>query len=270
VVSYWKTAHGFSERRACRLMGMMRTSFRYRGRPDPDGDLRVRLRELAAQRPRYGSPRLCVLLRREGRRVNHKRVERLYREEKLSLRLKARRKRVSALRVPLPRPEQVNVRWSMDFVMDTLTGGRRFRCLTLVDDFSRECPSIYVDTSISGFQVTRVLDHLKETRGLPAALCTDNGPEFSGAALDQWAHAQGVQLHFIEPGKPVQNAYIESFNGRFRDECLNQMLFSDILDARRKIESWRLDYNQNRPHSSLGNMTPEEFARRQQVMTIAS
>jgi putative transposase len=174
---------------------------------------------------------------------------------------------MSALRVPLAPAEAINARWSLDFVSDALVNGRRIRCLTVVDDYSRECPGIYVDSSITGSQVAQFLDHLVELRGLPKVLCTDNGPEFAGRVLDQWAHQNGVKLHYIEPGKPYQNAYIESFNGRFRDECLNQHLFFDLLDARQKIEMWRLDYNQNRPHSSLGNMTPQEFVASQAVMT---
>lgn len=260
-------AYGFSQRRACRLIGMTRSSFHYQRSGNRDEALRLRLLELAALRPRYGSPRLCVLLRREGYRVNHKRVERLYRQERLSLRRRSPRKRVSALRVPLVAAQAVNARWSLDFVSDVLVDGRRIRCLTVVDDYSRECPGIYVDSSIGGSQVTRFLDQLVQQRGLPQVLCTDNGPEFAGRLLDQWAHQRGVKLHYIEPGKPYQNAYIESFNGRFRDECLNQHLFFDLLDARQKIETWRLDYNQNRPHSSLGNMTPQEFVTKQAVMT---
>lgn len=248
---------------------MKRSSFRYVAQPDQNKELRIRLRELAAQRPRFGSFRLWLMLRRDGQRVNHKRVERLYREEGLSLRRKRRKKRVSGLGVVLPAPNWVNQRWSMDFITDTLADGRRFRCLTIVDDFSRECPGLYADTSITGASVAEILDRLAKTRGLPSGLRTDNGPEFAGTVLDQWAHDRGIQLDFIEPGKPVQNAYIESFNGRLRDECLNQNLFFDIQDAKRKVESWRLDYNQNRPHSSLGNMTPEEFAKHQEVMAIA-
>jgi len=221
-------------------------------------------------RPRFGSPRLWVLLRREGSRVNHKRVERVYREERLSLRLKRRRKRLSGVRVLSPTPDRVNQRWSIDFIVDSFIHGRRFRCLTMVDDFSRECPGIYVDTSIPGGKVAQFLDGLAEMRGLPSVLCLDNGPEFAGTLLDQWAYERGIHLHFIEPGKPVQNAYIESFNGRFRDECLNQTVFVDVLDARRKIESWRWDYNHNRPHSSLGNMTPTEFVSHQQVMVCTA
>lgn len=249
---------------------MRRSSFRYLAHPDHNEALRRRLRELAAQRPRFGSPRLYVLLRREGQPVNHKRVERLYREEQLSLRRKRRRKRLSVLRVPLTASDRPNQRWAMDFVADGLTDGRRFRCLTIVDECSRECPGIYVDTSITGAKVTGFLEPLLHQRGVPSGLRLDNGPEFAGTVLDQWAHARGIQLDFIDPGKPVQNAYIESFNGRFRDECLNQHLFFDMQDAQRKIESWRLDYNQHRPHSALGNRTPEEFAKHQEVLAIAS
>lgn len=269
IVGHWKQVHAFSERRACRLLGMRRSSYRYQRQPDRNEALRVRLRELAALRPRFGSPRLWVLLRREGSPVNHKRVERVYREEQLSLRRKRRRKRLSALRVPLPTPDRLNQRWAMDFVADGFTHGRRFRCLTVVDEFSRECPGIYADTSITGPKVAGFLEALAHQRGFPIVLGSDNGPEFAGTIVDQWAHAHGIHLDFIDPGKPVQNAYIESFNGRFRDECLNQTLFVDLPDARKKIESWRLDYNRNRPHSALGHLTPEEFANQQPVRGMA-
>lgn len=259
-----------SERRGCRLISIPRSTNRYQGQPDANGKIRIRLRELAAQRPRFGSPRLRVLLLREGYQVNHKRVERLYREENLSLRRKRKRKRASATRVRTNTPDQINQRWSMDFILDTLTSGRHFRCLTIVDDFSRECPGLYADTSITGHKVAQFLDQLAQGRGLPEVLCLDNGPEFAGTVLDQWAQEKGIKLQFIRPGKPVDNAFVESFNGRFRDECLNENLFFDVRDAQQKIEAWRQDYNRVRPHSSLGDMTPEEFATHQQEIVMAS
>lgn len=225
-------------------------------------DWRARLKELASQRRRFGSPRLHVLLRREGKIVNHKRVERIYREEGLSLRKRKKKRQTAALRIVLPTPTQPNKRWSMDFVSDQLSDGRKFRSLTIVDDCSRESPAIEVDTSLPGKRVTRVLDRLADTRGLPDAIVVDNGPEFSGSELDSWAHQRGVKLCFIRPGKPVENVYIESFNGKFRDECLNEHWFTSLKDAQEKIEAWRKDYNRNRPHSSLGNLTPDEFVRR--------
>ena len=202
------------------------------------------------------------MLLREGYLINHKRTERLYREEGLSLRLKRRRKRCSHLRVVLAEPERINQHWSMDFVSDSLYNGRRFRTLTVVDDLSKECPVLEVDHSLTGQRVARVLDRVALTRGLPDLITVDNGPEFISKALDAWAHANGVKLHFIQPGKPTQNAYIESFNGKFRDECLNEHVFTSLHDAQTKIESWRKDYNENRPHRSLKQLTPNEFAAR--------
>lgn len=252
----------FSERQACKIINLPRSTFRYEPLPDKNEWLRVRLKELAASRRRFGSPRLCVLLRREGKIVNHKRVERIYREEGLSLRKRKKKRQTAALRVVLPTPVQPNKRWSMDFVSDQLSDGRKFRSLTIVDDCSRESPAIEVGTSLPGKRVTRVLNRLAESRGLPDAIVVDNGPEFSGSALDSWAHERGVKLCFIRPGKPVENAYIESFNGKFRDECLNEHWFTSLKDAQEKIEAWRKDYNKHRPHSSLGNLSPEEFVRR--------
>jgi putative transposase len=222
--------------------------------------LRQRIRELAALRKRFGSPRLHVMLKREGLVINHKRTERIYREEGLSLRRKRRRKGAAGVRVTMPAPLRTNERWSMDFVSDSVVTGRRFRALAIVDDFSRECPAIEVDTSLGGVRVVGVLDRLSETRGLPEVITMDNGPEFVGKALDEWAYRRGVKLNFIRPGKPIENAYAESFNGRFRDECLNTNWFMSIRHARDIIESWRQDYNEVRPHSSLGNRTPKEYA----------
>jgi putative transposase len=259
-VEYIKQIHSLSERRACKLSSLDRSSFRYQPKPDKNAELRVRLRELAEQRRKFGSPRLLVLLHREGHLVNHKRVERLYREEGLSLRSKKRKKRISHIRVVLDRPEKANQHWSMDFVSDSLWNGRRFRVLTIVDNLTRECPALEVDHSLPGLRVTRVLDRLAATRGLPGIITVDNGPEFISKAMDAWAYQNKVKLRFIQPGKPVQNAYVESFNGKFREECLNENVFIDLHDARNKIEAWRQDYNSTRPHSSLHNLTPEEFA----------
>lgn len=192
--------------------------------------------------------------------MNHKRTERIYREEKLSLRLRKRKKRSSGMRVILPEATKTNERWSMDFIHDSLSNGRKFRALTMVDIFSKECPAIEVDTSLSGERVARVLERLSEWRKLPGVITVDNGPEFAGKALDAWAYQRGVKLHFIEPGKPVQNAFAESFNGRFRDECLNEHWFMTLEEAKMRIENWRVDYNEVRPHSSLGNLTPSAYA----------
>jgi putative transposase len=234
--------------------------YRYCPKLPDDGALRKRLRELAALRKRFGSPRLHVMLKREGLVINHKRTERIYREEGLILRRKRRRKGAAGLRVTMPAPLKPNERWSMDFVADSIVTGRRFRVLTIVDDFSRECPAIEVDTSLGGARVVGVLDRLAETRGLPEVITTDNGPEFAGKTLDEWAYRKGVRLNFIRPGKPIENAYAESFNGRLRDECLNTNWFMSLRHARDIIEDWRKDYNEVRPHSSLANRTPREYA----------
>lgn len=251
---------GLSERRACAALSLCRATYQYRARFKDDGPLRERIREVTQVRRRCGQEQLCRILRREGWKDNHKRVERIYREEKLSLRLRRRRKRGSALRVILPKPEKTNQTWSMDFVSDALWTGRKYRVLTIVDNYSRECPALVADISINGLRVTRMLDQLAELRGLPEAITVDNGPEFAGKVLDEWAYRNGVKLDFIRPGKPVENAFIESFNGRFRDECLNENQFVSLQDAKTKIESWRMDYNTERPHSSLNGLTPAEFA----------
>ena len=249
-----------SERRACRFTGFARSSQRYVTQRPARTELRARLKELASQRPRWGSRRLHILLTREGHTVNHKLVERVYREEGLTVRRRRAKKLVAIPRVPLPLPSGANARWSIDFVSDALGDGRKVRALTIVDDYTRECPAIEVDFSLSGERVVRVLEHLAGTRGLPRAIVLDNGPEFVSHALDQWAHRRGVALQFIEPGKPVQNAYVESFNGRFRDECLNESWFVSLADAQHTIEAWRVDYNVTRPHSGLDSRTPHEFA----------
>jgi len=253
---------GLSVRRACRLVGLGRSTQQYRPRPRLDeAVLRRRLRELAEQRRRFGAPRLHVLLRREGWAVNHKRIERLYRAEGLALRRRRHRKRAAGVRVTLPAATRPTERWSMDFLHDRLADGRRLRVLTMVDDYSRECPALVADTSLTGARVVQILERLAEAQGLPRRITVDNGPEFAGSALDAWAYRRGIQLHFIEPGHPTQNAYVESFNGRFRDECLNEHWFLTLEEARRLIETWRQDYNTVRPHSSLGDLTPAEFAQ---------
>jgi len=221
----------------------------------------MRLRELAEARPRFGYQRLHVLLRREGWPINRKRVYRLYREEGLVVRTKRRCKRASHVRVVLPEATTADDRWSMDFVSDQLDNGRRFRALTVVDQYTRECVAIEAGFSMTSRKVATVLQRFSAARGRPRAITVDNGPEFYGKDLDSWAYRNDVRLDFIRPGKPVENAYIESFNGRLRDECLNGEIFFSIEDAQQKLDAWRLDYNRSRPHGSLGNMTPEEFAR---------
>lgn len=252
-------AFDVSERRACRTTGFARSSVRYRSCIQDDRDVRGRLRTLAEQRPRWGYRRLHVLLKREMPPINHKRVYRLYREEKLAIR-RRRRKRVAQPRVPMQPPERANVLWTMDFVHDSLANGRSFRNLNVIDAHTRECLAIEVDTSLPGARVTRVLDRIGLFRGLPEAIRVDNGPEFSGQELDAWAYRNNVKLDFITPGRPMENAFVESFNGKFRDECLNAHWFVSLQDAQSKIERWRYDYNAVRPHSSLDDKTPAEFA----------
>ena len=252
-------AADLSERRACRFLGFARSSQRYRPRRPPRRELRERLHTLATLRPRWGYRRLHRLLRREGWTHNRKLTQRIYREEGLHVRRRTR-KRIAVARAPLTPPTGPNERWSMDFVSDALGDGRKFRSLTLVDDFTRESPAIEVDVSLPGERVVRVLDHVAAERGYPKTIVCDNGPEFRSEMLDQWAHRHQVQLAFIEPGKPVQNAFIESFNGKLRDECLNENWFVSLYDAQETIEAWRVDYNALRPHSALDERTPDEFA----------
>lgn len=251
---------GLSERRACLLAGISPSAYRYKPKPEDDLALRQRLRDLAGQRKRFGSPRLHIMLKREGLVINHKRTERLYKEEGLALRRKRKRKGTAINRIILPLPDRPNQSWSMDFVSDSTVTGRRFRALTIVDNYSRECPAIEVDTSLGGARVVSVLERLAEIRGLPEVITIDNGPEFAGRALDEWAYRRGVKLNFIRPGKPIENAFAESFNGRFRDECLNENWFMSLKQAREIIGDWRIDYNEVRPHTSLKGQTPQEYA----------
>jgi putative transposase len=269
VVRYLGEEWTMSERHACGLTGACRATVRYEARSREDGSVRQRLRELAALRKRFGYRRLALLLRREGMVVNHKRVYRLYREEGLSLRRRKRKRLTSEGRGPgemASGPDQV---WSLDFMSDALAPGRRLKLLTVVDTFTRESLAIEVDTSLSGERVARVLDRIIAERGAqPQEIVMDNGPEMTSRALDQWAYERGIRLRFIAPGKPVQNCYIESFNGRLRDECLNQHWFRNLAEARQIVEAWRLDYNRVRPHSALGGLTPEEYRQTyRQVIT---
>jgi putative transposase len=257
---------GLSERRACRLLGISASSLRYEPRSTPIEGLHERLLSLARERPRYGYRRLHVLLRREGYEVNHKRIHRLYQREGLMVRRRRRKRIAAGKRVHLPLPSRVNERWSLDFVSDQLADGRVFRTLNVVDDFTRECRAIEVDTSLTGRRVARVLDRLCVEQGVPTTVVMDNGPELTSKALDTWAYRTGVELHFIRPGKPIENAYVESFNGRFRDECLNEHWFASLAEARVIIEEWRIDYNEYRPHSSLGELTPEQYRERTAVL----
>jgi putative transposase len=221
----------------------------------------MRLRELAGARIRYGYRRLTVMLRREGWAVNAKRVYRLYRQEQLQVRTTKRARRAGSLRLQLPGAVRANQRWSMDFVSDRLADGRWFRILTVVDQYTRECLCAYADRSQTGEKVVLQMKRLIAGRGAPESITTDNGSEFAGRAMEMWAYEAGVKMDFIRPGKPVENGFVESFNGRLRDECLNGEVFFTLADAREKLERWRCDYNHHRPHSALGDRTPEEFVR---------
>ena len=256
-----------SLRRACGLMQIQMSSYYYRHRPRPDEALRAALKEAAAKRRRWGYRMLAVLMERQGFKDNLKRIYRVYREEKLQVRIRRRRKTArwrGDKPVPASRP---NERWSMDFMSDQLANGRTIRVFNVVDDFTRQCLAMEVDTSLNGVRVTRVLDRLVARHGHPQRIVMDNGPEFTGKALDRWAWEHRVHLSFIEPGKPVQNAFVESFNGTCRNECLNENWFLSLADARTIIENWRIDYNDQRPHSSLGGRTPSEFATAIQTTT---
>lgn len=246
-------------RRCSRLLGVWRSTLRYRPRRVDDTPLRRQLRKLAEELPRYGYWRLYRRLRRSGLKVNHKRVYRLYREEGLMVR-KRTRKKLTRVRMPAATPLHANVRWSMDFVSDAIAGGRRFRTLNVVDDCTREALVMEVDFSLPALRVIRALDEVAGHRGYPKSIVVDNGPEFISVALGVWAEEHGVALAFIQPGKPVQNCYVESFNGRFRDECLNENWFMSLADARRIIAAWMQHYNEEREHGTLG-MTPREYAK---------
>src|SRR5919106_3298211 len=247
---------GYSQRRACGLIGLAPKTYRYRSRRPDDGKLPRRRHQLAAERRRFGYRRLLILLRREGIVVNHKRLFRLYREERLTVRKRGGRKRALGTRAPLSIPQAPNQRWSLDFASDVLSDGRRFRVLVVIDDFSRECLALVADSSLSGRRVTRELDQIAERRGLPLMIVSDNGTELTSHAILGWQAERGVAWHYIAPGKPMQNGLVESLIGRLRDECLNAHLFRSLPAARRTIELWRIDYNTQRPHTSLGGLSP--------------
>jgi putative transposase len=253
---------GYSQRRACGLVGLHPKTYRYASKRTGDEELRGTLRDLASQRRRFGYRRLGLMLRRQGIKLNHKKLYRLYKEERLSVRRRGGRKRALGTRAPMAIPQDLNLRWSLDFVMDTLVSGRRFRILTVVDDFTRECLGLVVDTSLTGPRVVRELGRIVETRGCPRMIVSDNGTELTSNAILAWQQEHGVEWHYIAPGKPMQNGFVESFNGRLRDECLNEHLFISLDEAREIIEAWRIDYNTNRPHTSLAGLTPTEFAAR--------
>jgi putative transposase len=262
VAGYLTATHRLSLRRACSLVSLNRSSWGYEPRPDRNAELRKRLKELAARYPRYGSYQMYFILRNEMGAINHKRVDRVYRQEGLSLRRKAKRKRLRHLREAMPVPDRQDEVWSMDFIHDQLTTGRRLKCLTIIDHCSREAPALHADHSIRGIHVVQILERLRAQGRKPKVLVTDNGSEFTSRAMAAWAAPHGVRLFFIEPGKPVQNAFIESFNGKFRNLCLNQNWFSTLPQAQLIIEAWRKEYNNDRPHSSLDGLTPQAFLLR--------
>ena len=260
AVAHAVQTHAMSERRACQAIGADRTTIRYRSRRPDDGAMRARLRELAAERRRFGYRRLHVLLRLDGYVVNRKKTQRLYREEGLVVRRRRGRRRAVGIRAPLAAAALPNERWSLDFVHDQLASGRRFRILNVVDDATRECLAAIPDTSISGKRVVRELEALVARRGRPKLIVSDNGTELTSNAILAWTGATNVGWHYIAPGKPMQNAFVESFNGRMRDELLNETLFFDLAHARSVIPRWVADYNHRRPHSALGYRTPAAFA----------
>lgn len=241
----------YSKRRACRLVGLHPKTCRYTSKRTGDEELRSKLRELASQRRRFGYRRLGLLLTRQGIKLNHKKLYRLYREERLSVRKCGGGKRALGTREPMAIPQDRNLRLSLDFVMDTLMSGRRFRILTVVDDFTRECLGLVADTSLTAPRVVRELSHIIESRGCPRMIVSDNGTEFASNAILAWQEARGIEWHYIAPGKPMQNGFVESFDGSLRDECLNETLFVNLSEVHEIIEAWRIDYNTNRPHTSL-------------------
>ena len=260
AAAYLQQTYEMSQRRACRVIAGDRSSVRYQARRADDAPLRERLKALAQERRRFGYRRLHVLLRREGHAVNRKRVQRLYREERLTVRRRGGRKRALGTRRPMETPAAANQRWSLDFVSDQFTDGRRFRILEVYDDCTRECLALVADTSIGGRRVARELDAIIAWRGKPVSIVSDNGTELTSNAVLEWADQRQVGWHYIAPGKPQQNGFSESFNGKLRDELLNETLFSSLPDARAKLAVWRRDYNEVRPHSSLGYLTPREYA----------
>jgi transposase InsO family protein len=257
----WMQARGLSERRCLAIAGMSASSLRYRPRPDRNVALRARIVALAQRFRRYGVGMIHLKLRQAGEPVNYKRVERLYRLEQLHIRRRRRKKIPVSERQPLVRPGQANEVWSMDFMFDREGSGRSIKCLVIVDDATHESVAIVADHAIGGDHLTRILDGICAQRGTPAVIRTDNGPEFTGKAMLNWAHRRGIALRLIEPGKPNQNAYVESFNGRFRDECLNEHWFMSLAHARALIEAWRREYNDERPKRSLGGLTPAQYAK---------
>ena len=264
----WMGTRGLSERRCLGVVGMSASALRYEPRPDRNVALRAQIIALAQRHRRYGVGMIYLKLRQAAELVNYKRVERLYRLEQLHIRRRRRKKLVAAERHPLLRPALANEVWSMDFVFDRVATGRTLKCLTVVDDATHEVIAVPVEHSMGGEHLTRVLDAVCSLRGKPQVIRTDNGPEVTGKAMMMWAHRQGIELRLIEPGKPNQNAYVESFNGRLRDECLNEHWFTSLDHAKRVIETWRREYNEERPKRSLGGLTPAQYAKQLAIKAV--
>jgi len=271
VTNHLCSKHSLSERKACELSRIKRSTYRYKKKEKrADNDFKDRLKKLAYRRKTFGYRRLHVLLKREGFTMNHKKFYRIYREEGLSRRRKKKKRYQERFKRPLEKPSKPNQRWAMDFVSDSLNNGSKVRMLNIVDVFTKECPAIVVSSSLPSSKVISTLDYLAETRGLPEAITVDNGPEYTSEMTINWAKERGVFLDHITPGKPTENGYIESFNGKFREECLDQNWFRNLKEAKRIVEDWRQDYNKERPHSAIGYMTPEEFARKKAIEMFTS
>jgi len=262
--------HGVSERRACEVLKVDRSTIRYQSVRADDGELREAIKRVSRERRRFGYRRIHVMIERDGHKVNHKKLRRIYAEEKLQVRRRGGRKRALGTRRPMVLPDGPNQRWSLDFVSDAFTDGRRFRILAVVDDFTRENLALVADTSLSGLRVTRELDRVIAERGMPRTIVSDNGTEFTSMAILKWVQDTAIDWHYIAPGKPQQNGFIESFNGKLRDECLNETLFRSLRDARETLATWRQDYNCHRPHSALGNLTPTDFAKKVSIDKLAA
>lgn len=270
AVAHLMEAHQVSQSRACSALDVDRSTVWYQPRRADDGDLRDAIKRISNERRRFGYRRIHVMVRREGFEVSHKKFRRIYRAEKLQVRRRGGRKRALGTRKSMVLPEGPNQRWSLDFVSDALTDGRRFRILAVVDDHTRENLALIADTSLSGLRVTRELDRVISDRGVPGTIVSDNGTDFTSMAVLRWVQETGIDWHYIAPGKPQQNAFIESFNGKLRDECLNETLSSSLTETREALEARQEDYNSHRPHSALGNLTPNEFAEKTNMDKLAA
>jgi len=270
AVAHLCEPHGVSQRRACCVLQADRSSVRYNSKRIDDAEQREAIKRISKERRRFGYRRINVMLQREGIHMNHKKLRRIYAEEKLQVRRRGGRKRALGTRRPMEVSDRPNQRWSLDFVSDAFTDGRRFRILTVVDDFTKENVLLVPDTSISGLRVTRELDQAFAKRGMPETIVSDNGTEFTSMAILKWVQDNGVDWHYIQPGKPTQNAFIESFNGKLRNEFLNETLFASLHEAREELTKWQDDYNNCRPHSSIGNLTPSEFVEKIKMDKLAA